>query len=83
MNIFVPDYDEKGLSFVWEKDFSVKCSIDNNCVTIEANKGGLISLARLLLTLAQDKVPEFDHAHLDEYNSLEEGSAEFIVVKRG
>lgn len=82
MDIFVPIYDEKKFSFVWEEDFSIKCSIDDNSVIIEANKGGLISLARHLLELAQENVPEFEHIHLDEYNSLDDNSAELIIVKR-
>lgn len=82
MDIFVPPYDGNSFSFVWEEDFSIKCSIDNDSVIIEANKSGLISLARHLLELAQESVPEFHHFHLDEYNSLEENSAELIVVKR-
>ena len=82
MDIFVPVYDGEKFSFVWEEDFSIKCSIDNNSVIIEANKGGLISLARHLLGLAQENVPEFEHFHLDEYNSLDDDSAELIVVKR-
>lgn len=82
MDIFVPTYDGKKLSFVWEEKFSIKCSVENNIVTIEADKGGLISLARHLLELAQENVPEFEHIHLDEYNSLDDNSAELIVVKR-
>ena len=83
MDIFVPKCDGKKFSFQWEEDFSIKCSIDNNSVIIEANKGGLVSLARHLLELAQENVPEFEHIHLDEYNSLEDNSVELIIVKRG
>ena len=82
MDIFVPKYDGVRFSFVWEENFSIKCSVDNNSIKIEANKGGLISLARHLLELAQENVPEFEHIHLDEYNSLDDNSAELIIVKR-
>ncbi|MBQ7326276.1 MAG: hypothetical protein IJW93_02230 [Clostridia bacterium] len=82
MNIFVPTYDENGMTFVWEDGFSIKCSIDNEAVRIEANKEGLISLARHLLELAQEEVPEFEHIHFDEYNSLDDNSVELIIVKR-
>lgn len=82
MDIFVPKYDGESFSFVWEENFSIKCSVDNNSIIIEANKGGLISLARHLLELAQENVPEFEHFHLDEYNSLDDNSAELIIVKR-
>ncbi len=82
MDIFVPAYDGEKFSFVWEEDFSIKCLIENESIIIEANKAGLISLARHLLELAQENVPEFQHIHLDEYNSLENNSAELIVKKR-
>lgn len=82
MEILVPTYDGKEFSFIWEEDFSIKCSIENNSVIIEANKGGLISLARHLLELSQENVPEYQHIHLDEYNSLDNNSAEIIIVKR-
>ena len=45
---------------------------------ISANKEGLLSLAKQLTTLAE-AVPG-NHIHYDEYNSLEEGSAEMIIV---
>ena len=69
---------EKGLQLQWEKDFAISVNTPGNEVAIKANKSGLISLARYLLTLAQDSVPKHSHIHLDEYNSLEEGSAELI-----
>lgn len=82
MDVFVPNYDGKKFSFVWEDDFSINCSIENNSVVINANQGGLISLARHLLVLAQENVPEYEHIHLDKYNSLDDNSAELIIVKR-
>ena len=82
MNLQVPEYNENGFSFVWEDGFSIKCSAMNDQICIEANKEGLISLARHLLELAQDNVPEYAHIHLDAYNSLEDGSAELLIVRR-
>lgn len=82
MNIQVPTYSENKFSFVWEKGFAIKCSISNSVVCIEANKEGLISLARHMLELAQENVPQFEHIHLDEYNSLEDNSLELIIVKK-
>ena len=72
---------EKGLQLQWEKGFAISVNAPGNEVTIRANKSGLISLARHLLTLAQDSTPKHSHIHLDEYNSLEEGSAELILEK--
>lgn len=82
MHIDVPKFEQRGLMLVWETGFSIKCSIDVECVCIEANKEGLISLARHLLTLAQENVPEFTHIHLDEHNALDDGSSELIIVKK-
>lgn len=82
MELFVPIYDGGKFSFVWEENFSINCSINNTSIIIEANKEGLISLARHLLELAQENVPEFEHIHLDQYNSLDDNSLELIVVKR-
>lgn len=72
---------ENGLQLQWEKDFAISVNALENEVTIRANKSGLISLARHLLTLAQDSAPKHSHIHLDEYNSLEEGSAELVLEK--
>ena len=60
------------------KGLRISVNALGNEVAIRANKSGLISLARHLLTLVQDSVPKHSHIHLDEYNSLEEGSAELI-----
>ena len=82
MNIDVPVYGRNGFSFVWDDGFSIKCSIDNGIIHIEANKEGLVSLARHMLELAQENVPMFEHIHLDEYNSLENDSAELVIIKK-
>ncbi len=82
MNIDVPKFEQDGLLLVWETGFSIKCSVEAENVRIEANREGLISLARHLLTLAQENVPEFTHIHFDENNSLEDGSSELIIVKK-
>lgn len=82
MNISVPNYDEKGFKFLWEDDAAIKCTVNGNTILIEANRDGLISLARHMLELSQDMVPDGTHFHLDEDNSLEDGSVEMIVVKK-
>lgn len=48
-------------------------------IKISANREGLLSLAKHLMTLA-DGEPG-DHVHYDEHNSLKEGSAEIIIEK--
>ena len=55
MEIDVPKYDEKGFWFKWEDGFVFRSFVDEyGEVCIEANKAGLISLARHLLEMAQD-----------------------------
>ena len=81
MNIEVPNYDKKSFKFMWESGYFIKCHFYDNEIIIEANKEGLVSLARHLLELSQDAVPQFTHFHLDEFGALEKGSSELIVVK--
>ncbi len=65
----------------WIDGFSIAVKVENNAVTISANKEGLLSLANHLRALAQDNTPGA-HFHLEECNSLEENSTELIVEKR-
>ena len=71
----VPNYSpDTGVALNWEGNFTIKVSDINGSVSIEANTEGLVSLANHLLNLSQSSVPIGTHLHLDEYNSLEEGS---------
>ena len=63
----------------WVEDFIIKVITRNNEIVLSANREGLLSLAKHLTALANG-VPG-DHIHYDEYNSLEEGSAEMIIEK--
>ena len=63
----------------WVDGFEIRVSIDNNEVVISANKEGLLSLAQQLTALAGEAAGS--HIHYDEYNSLEERSAELTIEK--
>ena len=63
----------------WEDGFTIKVDTEHGEVVIAANKEGLISLANHLMCLAKEAPGS--HIHLDEHNSLEEGSAELILVR--
>ena len=63
----------------WVDGFKIKAVADNREIVISANREGLLSLAKQLAALA-DGAPG-DHIHYDEYNALEEGSAELIIEK--
>lgn len=82
MEINVPKYDRNtGLRLCWSDGYSIKISMNDNEIIISANREGLLSLTNHLLNLAQTDVPCGTHIHLDEYNSLEEGSLDLIVEK--
>jgi len=68
------------MEMIWEDGFSIVVKVENDAVTISANKEGLLSLANHLRALAQDNTPGA-HFHLDEYNALEENSTGLIVEK--
>lgn len=81
--IEIVQYDaNNGIQFSWEENFAIEVKNEGGEVIISANNEGLLSLAKHLLTLAQNGVPIGTHIHLDEYNSLEEGSIGLIFEKR-
>ena len=61
----------------WEENYQIGVRIDAGTAVISANREGLLSLANLLTELAEETPGS--HIHLDEYNSLEENSAELIL----
>ena len=65
--------------FSWVDGFKLSVKVEDETVVISGNKEGLLSLANHLATLADEEGN--DHFHLDEHNSLVEGSAELIVEK--
>ena len=65
----------------WTNGFEIHVSIDNGTTVISANKEGLLSLAGQLTALAEESPGS--HIHYDEYNSLEEDSAEMIIERIG
>ena len=82
IKIVIPEYSiDTGLKIDWDYGFEIETNIQNNSINIIANKQGLISLAKILLSLSQESIPSGYHLHLDEYNSLEEGSYELIIQK--
>ena len=67
------------MTIKWHDGFKINVEINHNTVVISSNKEGLLSLADHLTSLAEG-FPG-DHIHYDEYNSLEEGSAEMIIER--
>jgi hypothetical protein len=84
LTLSVPDYSpEDGLICEFEEDYRISVEIDEDLsVCMAANKAGLITLAKLMLTLASDNVPDGVHMHLDTINgALEDNSNELIICK--
>ena len=63
----------------WVDGFEIRMNIENGEAVISTNKEGLLSLAKQLAALAEEDPGS--HIHYDQYNSLEEGSAELIIEK--
>ena len=67
------------MTIEWIDGFEIKVVAENGEIVISANREGLLSLVKQLTALAEG-VPG-EHIHYDEYNSLEEGSAEMIIER--
>ena len=63
----------------WVDGFEIRVSVEHGEAVISANKEGLLSLAQQLTALAEETAGS--HIHYDEYNSLEERSAELTIEK--
>lgn len=64
----------------WISGFTIAVEQQGDAVVINANKEGLLSLANILTALSSETAIGA-HVHLDQYNSLEDGSTELIIVK--
>ena len=67
------------MEYKWIDGFRIKVSAVVDAVIISANREGLLSLTSHLMGLVQE--PSGSHMHLDQYNSLEEGSVDLIVER--
>ena len=63
----------------WEDGFEIHTSTREGEMVISANREGMLSLANILIDLANENPGT--HIHLDEFNSLEDGSAELVIVR--
>ena len=63
----------------WLEGFEISVRTEGGAVVISANREGLLSLAGIMKTLADGEPGR--HIHLDEYNSLKDGSTELILEK--
>ncbi|MBN9343022.1 MAG: hypothetical protein BGO76_02295 [Caedibacter sp. 38-128] len=70
-----------GFTFDWAEGFRIRTKLFDNAFIIEANEQGLISLANHLTKLASPNTVNQYHLHLDDSNSLEDGSVELIIER--
>ncbi len=79
----LPAYDAvTGLSYTWEDGFEIFVDTTSSTeVVIAANPAGLVSLARHLLTLAQESVPDGSHLHLTAGQELT-STVDLILERR-
>ena len=63
----------------WKAGASILVKAENGAAVVAANREGLLSLAAHLTALAGEEPGA--HIHLDDFNSLEDGSAELILER--
>ena len=82
VRVEVKEYvDGEALSLSWQSGYKIAVAVAEREIVVKANRAGLISLAAHLLTLAQENVPPGYHLHLDDSNSLEDGSASLVLER--
>lgn len=69
----------RGLRLECEAGARISVGASDSDRHIVANREGLVTLARHLLTMAQDGTPHGIHLHLDQWNGLEDASAELTI----
>ncbi len=82
VEIDVPEYSSHdGFRLAFEDDYTITAHIENGRVLIQADQGGLTSLARFLLTLAQPVVPVGYYFDLDDWGGLGQGACRLVFQK--
>ena len=85
MNTFeftFPDYEpDRPVPLEWDEGSEAMVRIEGDVVVLKANPAGLQSLARHLLTLAQEGVPEDTRITLNSFNGLTNNSYEVVVER--
>ncbi len=77
----IPDYDGDSLDVVWENGSKYAINIDDNNVVISANKGALVSMAKQMLYMAYNDIPEGSHVHYDSFFTKINEEFELVIEK--
>lgn len=78
--IILHNHIKSFMEIVWKENFSIMVKSEINEVVILANKEGLESLAKIISDMAKCTVHGV-HIHLDQYNSLNDGSIDLVIEK--
>ena len=82
LTISVPEYSPfGGLTFESWPELRIRVTQLEGETVILANAEGLIGLARRLLALAQDGIPDGFHLHLEDGVQLQTGSAGLVLER--
>lgn len=77
----IPSYDGDGVDVIWEDGSKYSINVNSNNVVISANKCGLISIAKQMLYMAYNNLPEGCHVHYDGFFTKMNGEYELIIEK--
>ena len=71
--------DDHAVLMSWDEGFQITTYLESETsLVLQANREGLISLARLFLSLAHYQGGT--HVHLDEYNGILDGKSVGLVI---
>ena len=77
----IPDYDGDSLDVVWDNGSKYTINIADNSVVISANKGALVSIAKQMLYMAYNDIPEGSHVHYDSFFTKINEEFELVIEK--
>lgn len=77
----IPNNIDGGFNFLWEDNSVIKTKVEHDTFLLSANKEGLLSLGRHLISLAQDNIKNKEYLDFDEFNDLEKNSKRIVFIK--
>ncbi len=79
----LPNYDGDGIDIFWDRGSEYSINITKNAVVLSANKTALISMAKQMLYMAYNDLPEGSHIHYDSFfTEVEDNEYELIIEKK-
>ena len=78
--IELPDYDGNGIDVIWDENSKCRITVYDGEVGLSANREGLIAIAKQMLYMAYNDLPEGSHIHYDSFFTKQEGK-ELLIEK--